>query len=88
MTKLGESVRYTFALLTRADVEKLSAELGPLSEGQVQLVKAQLCPGATSVGDQLEHVIQYWIENEPSPTRELLDEKLKQALTPVATGKS
>ena len=76
------------ALLTRADVEKLSAELGPLSEGQVQLVKAQLCPGATSVGDQLEHVIQYWIENEPSPTRELLEEKLKQVLIAVVTGKS
>ena len=71
--------------LSLADVDQLVQTLGPLTEEQLKTLRAQLCPGDVSVGDTLEDVLRYWIENESNPTRRLLEQKL-QALVPESQG--
>ena len=72
--------------LSLADVGKVVESLGPLTEDQVKTLRAQLCPGDTSVGNTPEDLLRYWIENEANPTKELLQEKLKKTLASESKG--
>ena len=51
--------------LSLADVDQLVQTLGPLTEEQLKTLRAQLCPGDVSVGDTLEDVLRYWIDQIP-----------------------
>ena len=64
--------------LVISDIEELVQSLGSFTDEQLSSLKAQLCPeGSVVSGDKPEDVLKYWIENDPNPTREALQEKLQ-----------